>query len=113
MKEIYSREYRLTKPQEFQFVFQKARKIPSRDHTILVRENDLGHPRLGLIVSKKCSKLAVERNRFKRVVRERFRREKDRIGGFDVLVIARPGLAKKDNRRLDSALDKLWTALAA
>jgi len=110
---MYSREYRLTKPAEFQFVFQKARKIPSRDHTILVRENDLGHPRLGLIVSKKCSKLAVERNRFKRVVRERFRREKNSIGGFDVLVIARPGLAKKDNARLDSGLKSLWAALAA
>ncbi len=35
------------------------------------------------------------------------------MGGYDVLVIARPGLAGKGNARLDSALDKLWTTLSA
>lgn len=64
-----------------------------------------------MIVSKKCSKKAVERNRFKRVVRERFRIERGSIGNYDILVIARPGLEKKNNRRLDDALEKLWATL--
>lgn len=51
--------------------------------------NQLSHPRLGLIVSKKVSKKAVERNKLKRRLREIFRLNQNNLNSFDIVVIAK------------------------
>jgi ribonuclease P protein component len=58
-------------------------------------ENGFEHHRLGLIVQKRFWP-AVRRNRIKRVVREWFRLNRDRIPdpGKDIVVVARPGAEK-------------------
>jgi ribonuclease P protein component len=47
---------------------------------------DTGAARLGMLVSRKHSALAVERNRIKRCIREAFRLEQETLGPLDVLV---------------------------
>lgn len=41
--------------------------------TAFVRRNQLGHHRLGITASKRVARLAVDRNRMKRLLREMFR----------------------------------------
>ncbi len=66
--------------------------------------------RLGVVVSKKVSKLAVRRNRIKRLMREVFRCKSHPLG-FDFVVIAKPAANTVDNVRLQKELHFLWKKL--
>lgn len=67
--------------------------------------------RLGLAVSRKVSKRAVERNRIKRVIRESFRAQRETLRALDVLVIARASAAGTDNAALRDDLERAWQNL--
>jgi ribonuclease P protein component len=57
-----------------------------------VATNDHPHNRYGFIITKKMGK-AVQRNRIKRQLREMMRRLHSQLRqGYDVVIIARPGL---------------------
>ncbi len=73
-----------------------------------VAPNALGHPRIGLAVSRRVSKKAVQRNRLKRIVRESFRRHQHELGAIDYVVIAKLGAAAQVNRALRAQMDNLW-----
>jgi ribonuclease P protein component len=77
----------------------------------LARRNTLGHPRLGLVVSKKNVKLAVDRNRFKRLVRESVRLRQDQLPAVDIVVLARRGVQDMDNDVLYRQLHGMWKRL--
>jgi ribonuclease P protein component len=63
--------------------------------------------RLGLAVSRKVSKSAVQRNRIKRLVRESFRKHRAHLPALDIVVMARPGAAECDNPQLATRIDAL------
>jgi len=68
--------------------------------------------RLGIVISRKVSKKARERNQLKRRIREFFRLEIGKLKpGYDFLVIALPGAADKKYRDmvalLRQSLDRL------
>jgi ribonuclease P protein component len=67
--------------------------------------------RLGLAVSRKVSKRAVERNRIKRVVREAFRTHREDLPALDILVIARASAAGTPNPVLFADLGPAWRKL--
>jgi ribonuclease P protein component len=79
--------------------------------TLLAISNDRDHPRLGLVISRKAARSAVARNRIKRLVRESFRNTRQPLGGLDIVVIGRSGIALQANRDFAEALDKLWDKL--
>jgi ribonuclease P protein component len=84
----FGRHLRLRTPAEFDRVYKA--KVFAADDTLIVNAgaSDLAHPRLGLSVSKKVGN-AVVRNRWKRLIREAFRLEREQLpAGIDL--VARP-----------------------
>lgn len=81
-----------------------------RSHPLLatrVLRTDLGSSRFGLATSRALGS-AVVRNRVRRRLREALRSMAPRLRpGWDVLVIARPGLVAADHRMLLETLTRL------
>lgn len=113
MNRGFGRDKRLLTPRQFKTVFDSPTgKVPGKNLLILARDNGLDHPRLGLVIAKKSVKLAVERNRIKRQIRESLRLHQDQLTGWDIVVLARKGLAEADNAELSQHFAKLWKRLS-
>jgi ribonuclease P protein component len=91
---------------EFSTVFDEKVRESRGPLTAYARPNDLGHPRLGITISRKVG-TAARRNRIKRLLRESFRLlQHDLPRGYDFVIVVRPHepLLLADYQRLVSAL---------
>jgi ribonuclease P protein component len=79
---------------------------------VLGRLNQMGDARLGLAIAKKHVKLAVDRNRIKRVIRDSFRQHRKLLAGLDLVVLAKASTAGLSNEQLFSSLEAHWIRLA-
>jgi ribonuclease P protein component len=105
----FGKSLRLLTSSDFQVVFDNAPIRASHKHfLILTRFNQLDRPRLGLIIGKKHVRLAHQRNRLKRHIRETFRLRQQSLRGLDVIVIARKGMDELSNPQLISQLNHQW-----
>jgi ribonuclease P protein component len=108
----FSRKDRLPDASAFSRVFNSAASRASHKFVLLLATpNGLDHHRLGVIVSRKNVKLAVQRNRFKRITRECFRTRPGNAAGMDVVVLARKGVDTLDNETLSTILRQQWKKL--
>lgn len=82
------RSHRLRLAREFARVYREGSRARGASFTVAVVPNDVGHPRLGLSVGKRCWKRAVRRNRVRRVFREAFRLSVPDLPAVDVVMIA-------------------------
>jgi ribonuclease P protein component len=101
--QAFPKELRIRTSPEYQTVY--AANIYAADQNLVIngRLNDCQHPRLGVVVSRKVGK-AHERNRWKRVIRDLFRRHRNSLPAVvDLVVRPRKG-APCDPQALETSL---------
>jgi len=102
---------RLLEASEFKRVFDKAERSSDQYFTVLASPNDIDFPRLGLAISKKRARLAVTRNRLKRIIRESFRQKQHELCCADYIVLAGHKSSSSNNSRLIQSLEQHWQKL--
>ena len=107
------RQARLRRPGDFAALRTSSGRAGGRCFHLRYRENELGHARLGLAISKRVSKRAVERNRIKRLLRESFRRVRHQLPAVDMMVMAREQAAGVCGTELLRDIDGMWKKLIA
>lgn len=104
----FPRDLRLTAAEEFRQVFANSARCHQKPFTVLSRSNALGHARLGMAISKRNVRLATQRHRIKRLIRESFRHHQNEIAARDLVVLCNAGTDSLSNQQLSQALEGLW-----
>ncbi|MGD8498258.1 MAG: ribonuclease P protein component [Chromatiales bacterium] len=109
----FPRTARLLASEAFRHVFRRPFRSNDPLFTVLARSAAQEHPhaRLGLAISRKCAKRAVDRNRLKRLIRESFRRWHPQLPAVDIVVTCRPAATQASNAEVFSSLERHWARL--
>lgn len=102
---------RLRRAADFAALRHAPGRLDTRFFLIRYRLSETGSARLGLAVSRRVSKRAVDRNRIKRNARESFRRARALLPAFDLVLIARQPAAMATGPALRTDLDTAWSRL--
>jgi ribonuclease P protein component len=101
----------LHSPAEFGRVFAEPLRSSDRFFTVLARSTGRAGARLGLTVSRRAARRAVDRNRLKRLARESFRHQAAALPSWDFVVLARSGADRAERRALRASLDRHFLQL--
>ena len=107
------RTRRLRHAAEFKRLYAQGRRLAADGFTAVIRPNEAGFARLGLSVAARILRLAVQRNRIRRIIRESFRQQQQRLPALDIVVGLRSASRDADNAQLRRSLDKLWQKIHA
>jgi len=102
-----ARGVRITKASDYAHVFQKGKRSHGKFWQLVATPSNEPTPRLGLAISKKVYKRAVDRNLRKRLARETFRLQQTQLSNFDVVVMAKKS-RHADNKSLMDDLSNLF-----
>lgn len=105
MNNKLQKKYKLNKSSEYYNTFNKGKyKIIHNIH-LQYTSNNYNYPRFGLIVSKKVSKKAYERNYIKRKIREYFRIKKLSLSSWDIVFLVKKKFNKESFFLIEKQLD--------
>lgn len=96
----FDKKYRLLTRADFLSMKKGSKRFNSFFFDVIVRPNNKDIPRLGIVASKRFGG-SVERNLFKRIVRDSFRISKVNLSNFDFLIIAK----RKDSERENNSVE--------
>lgn len=100
------RTARLLSGAQFKAVFAARRSCGNEFFRVHHAPSD--QARLGMAVSRRVSKRAVDRNRIRRQIRESFRLRRESLEARDYVVVARSAARQADRRVLRDKLEQLW-----
>ena len=88
----FRKEERVRKRQDYLRIYAQGKRADSKSFTVITCPNQTERRRLGITVGKKVGN-AVQRNRIKRLLREFFRLNKNRLPpSLDIVIIAKRGI---------------------
>lgn len=99
--------FKLIKADEFSSVFSFRRRIFGEYLALHYLPNRREHPRLGIVVGKKTAKRAVARNYIRRVVREWFRQNREKVGCYDIVIRANKAFDREEFHLIMAELEHL------
>ena len=75
ISQSFSKENRILSSKEFSAVFDRAQyRVGCSEFLVLAIDSSLPSTRMGMVVGKKNTRLAVNRNKIKRIFRESYRK---------------------------------------
>ncbi|MBX2868952.1 MAG: ribonuclease P protein component [Acidiferrobacterales bacterium] len=108
----FGRQNRILTGGHYKAVFDNRLRFHSRFFSFHLMRNTASYSRVGIAVSKKVSKLAVERNRIKRQIRDSFRHYLETESMTDIhtdfVVVAKFAASEVENRVIRADLDQNW-----
>jgi len=107
----FPRQARLIKTDDFSSVFNFRKRLSGHFLAIHYQYNQLGSPRLGLIVGKKTARLAVDRNYMKRVLRELFRVHRHQLQSVDLVIRTQRAFDAKVYMSVEQEFKRVLTKL--
>jgi ribonuclease P protein component len=107
------RQAKIVKTDDFSSVFNLRKRIASQHLVLRYRLNEANMPRLGLIVSKKTAKLAVQRNYMRRVLRELFRLNQHNLPALDLVIQVQKPFEKPEFMLIKQEFETLLLKLSA
>jgi len=104
----FPQQARLKRSGDFRSLFAQPAISTDSCFKIFARPNGRESARLGLAISKRYARRAVDRSRLKRIVRESFRQQRHCLPGVDLVVLSRRRAVTLPNGRLFSSLAAHW-----
>ena len=102
---MLKKENRIRLKNHFDQVFKRGSSFYYKILGVKICDNNLEYSRLGVIVSTKVSKKAVRRNQLKRIIRDFFQDNIEKIkNSKDVIVIALPEIENKEKNEINEVL---------
>ncbi|MCI0661842.1 MAG: ribonuclease P protein component [Acidobacteria bacterium] len=99
----------LRNSQQFRRVYDQGLRFHTPFFSVFILRNDSGEQRYGITVTRKIGS-AVVRNRCKRRLREvvwKYELHDSYLGGFDLVINVKAGLAKADFKQLQEAFSQV------
>ncbi|WP_255369633.1 ribonuclease P protein component [Nitrosovibrio sp. Nv17] len=91
---------RLHRADEFSSVIRFRCSVSGKFLQVFASPNELAHSRLGMVIPGRIERLAVSRNRVKRLLRETFRARQSELAGLDLVVRLRCKVLRQDTQQL-------------
>ena len=107
----FTKRARLLNAAQFDAVFKQGKRFTVGSFTAVLASNELGYPRVGFAFSKKQAPSSVQRNRVRRLLRERFRLQQAELAPVDLVLMLRSKLPA-DAASVTTAANDFWLQLA-
>jgi ribonuclease P protein component len=102
----FTKAVRLRQRQDFLRAQAQGKRLHTRHFGVTLAPMAEGHPRLGLVVTRRLGK-AVQRNRVKRLLREFFRRHQTGLPAFDLVIMGKKGAQALSYHQVEEELGRL------